>query len=233
MSINIQEILDDFVSLIYPKCCLSCQISLVKGEEVICTKCILELPRCACHHDADNPLALKFKGRVPLSHALAFLRFRKKSKVQRLLHALKYQGHPEIGEMLGRVYGNELKEAGIATHYDVITSVPLHASRLQQRGYNQSDEWGKGISYSTGIPFIPGVLARRSKTETQTKRTKLGRWDNVKDIFYTAQDQRCLGKKVLLVDDVVTTGATLESCSDALYRGGCEKVGIACIAAVV
>jgi ComF family protein len=153
--------------------------------------------------------------------------------VQRLLHALKYQGHREIGQMLGRVYGNELKEAGIASQYEVITSVPLHPSRLQQRGYNQSDEWAKGLSDSTGIEFIPGLLARRSKTETQTKRTKLGRWNNVKEIFHAVEDQRYLGKNVLLVDDVVTTGATLESCSEALYKGGCGKVGIACIAAVL
>lgn len=229
----VREVFKDFLSLVYPEFCISCLDHLVKGEDIICTRCILELPKCNFIDDPENTLALKFKGRVNLEHALAFLKFRKKSRVQRLLHALKYKGCREIGYKLGRVYGEELAEAGIGSVYDLITTVPLHPSRLQQRGYNQSDEWAKGISESTRITFIPNLLARRLKTETQTKRTKMSRWENVKEVFFIRETEPIAGKRILLADDVVTTGATLESCGQALLQGGCHGVGIVCIAATV
>lgn len=229
----IREVFNDFLSLVYPEFCISCQDHLVKGEEIICTRCILELPKCNFIDDPVNTLALKFKGRVHLDHAFAFLKFRKKNRVQRLLHALKYKGCREIGYKLGRVYGEELAGAGIGSVYDMITTVPLHPSRLQQRGYNQSDEWAKGISESTQIKFIPNLLARRLKTETQTKRTKMSRWENVREVFFVRDTELIAGKRILLADDVVTTGATLESCGHALLNGGCDRVGIVCIAATV
>ena len=233
MTLGLREVLNDFLSLVYPECCISCQDHLVKGEEIICTRCILDLPKCNFIDDPNNTLALKFKGRIHLNHALAFLKFRKKSRVQRLLHALKYQGHREIGYKLGRVYGEELVKAGIGSMYDMITTVPLHDSRLKQRGYNQSDEWARGISESTGITFAPNLLARRHKTETQTKRTKMSRWENVKEIFFVQKPESILGKRVLLADDVVTTGATLESCGQTLLEGFCDQIGIVCLAATV
>lgn len=230
MKLNFIESLDDLISLVYPEVCLCCEGPLVKGEDAICTRCIIDLPRTNYHADACNPMAAKFIGRLNLDHALAFLRFRKKGNVQRLLHALKYQGHREIGIKLGRVYGHQLCKSIATSHYDVITSVPLHISRLRQRGYNQSDEWGRGISQATGIPFESNVLVRGHKTETQTKKTKLNRWRNVEKIFYVKNHDLIVGKKVLLVDDVVTTGATLESCAVALLNAGCKSVGLACIA---
>ncbi len=117
--------------------------------------------------------------------------------------------------------------------YDIITTVPLHDSRLKQRGYNQSDEWARGISESTGITFVPSLLERRHKTETQTKRTKMSRWENVREIFFVQKPESILGKRILLADDVVTTGATLESCGQTLLQGFCDRVGIVCIAATV
>ncbi len=222
--------MEDFVTLVYPKICLSCRDSLVKGEDVICTKCILDLPLTNFHKDPENPLAIRFKGRLQLIHALAFLWFRKKGKVQSLLHSLKYKGNKEVGLKLGKVYGHELYQSGLVSQYDIIVSVPLHNSRLRQRGYNQSDEWARGLSYSTKINFELDVLARGYKTETQTRKTKLSRWENVKEIFYVKAPQLVAGKTVLLVDDVVTTGATLESCCNTLFESGCKGVGIACIA---
>jgi len=233
MNINFLEALDDFISLVYPKTCLSCGKALVKGEDIICTRCIIDLPRTNFHIDQENPLALRLRGRLELMHALAFLKFRKKGKVQRLLHALKYKGHREIGVKLGKVYGEELRLAGIASAYDVIVSVPLHISRMRQRGYNQSDEWARGLSESAKITFEMNVLARSLKTETQTRKTKLNRWENVKEIFYVKEPELISGKRVLLVDDVVTTGATLESCSNALIAGNCSSIGIACMAYAV
>lgn len=230
MYLEFREVLEDFVSLIYPKFCNACQNSLVKGEEIICTHCLLDLPRTNYHFNTDNPLMTRFRGRLELAHALAYLKFKKKSKVQHLLHALKYYGCTEIGYKLGLMYGEELKRTGISLQYDLITSVPLHASRLRQRGYNQSDEWARGISETTKIPFRNDLLVRKLKTKTQTKRSKLGRWENVSEVFELKAKGSIEGKRILLVDDVVTTGSTIESCGMLLLEGSCKTLGIACLA---
>ena len=230
MYLEFREVLEDFVSLIYPKFCNACQNSLVKGEEIICTHCLLDLPRTNYHLTSNNPLMMRFRGRLDLTHALAYLKFRKKGKVQHLLHALKYYGCTEIGYKLGLVYGEELKRTEISLQYDVITAVPLHVSRLRQRGYNQSDEWARGLADSTKIPFRNDLLKRKLKTKTQTKRSKLGRWENVSEVFELKNEPSIEGKRILLVDDVVTTGSTLESCGMLLLGASCNALGIACLA---
>lgn len=226
----LSEISSDFISLIYPHFCEGCLGPLVKGEDILCTDCLSDLPRTNMHLDENNPLALKFRGRIPMLGAAAFLRFRKRGKVQRMLHSLKYKNRPEIGFKLGFVYGSELANVGFVNAYDIILAVPLHPSRLRTRGYNQSDEWARGLSATTGIPFHAGALKRVRNTRTQTTRTKLSRWENVKEVFEVADPESVFGKSVLLVDDVVTTGATLESCGRSLLDTGCSGVGVVCIA---
>lgn len=219
-------VLGDFVSLFYPRCCQGCQEVLVKGEEVICTACIRDLPRTNFHRDPQNELFLRIYGRIPVSHAVAFLRFGKSTMVQKLLHALKYRKRPDIGFVLGQVYGQELLAAGF--NYDLIVPVPLHRAKLRSRGYNQSAHFAQGLAASMKIPALEDALVRVSKTTTQTRRTKLDRWNNVKSAF---QVQAAVpGTRILLVDDVVTTGATLEACTHTLLIAGAAKVGIACIA---
>ncbi|HEY4655493.1 MAG TPA: ComF family protein [Cyclobacteriaceae bacterium] len=226
----LSEISDDFVSLIYPHVCEGCLGPLVKGEDILCTSCLSDLPRANMHIDGNNPLAEKFKGRIPVIAAAAFLRFRKRGKVQRMLHSLKYRNRPEIGYKLGYAYGHDLVQAGFSDRFDLIISVPLHPSRLRSRGYNQSDEWARGISDSTAIPFRSGLLQRLRNTRTQTDRSKLGRWENVREVFTVAYPDQVRDKAILLADDVVTTGATLESCGQVLLNSGCRGFGVACIA---
>jgi len=226
----LSELSDDFISLIYPHFCEGCLGPLVKGEDILCTACLSDLPRTNMHLDADNPLALKFRGRIPMLGAAVFLRFRKRGKVQRMLHALKYKNRPEVGYKLGLVYGSELANEGFVTPFDMILAVPLHPSRLRSRGYNQSDEWARGLSATAGIPFVTGVLKRVRNTRTQTTRTRLRRWENVRDVFEVTDADSVAGRRVLLVDDVATTGATLESCGRSLLEAGCAGVGVVCIA---
>lgn len=226
----LSEVSDDFISLVYPRFCEGCLGPLVKGEDILCTDCLSDLPRTNMHRDSNNILALKLKGRLPVIGAAAFLRFRKRGKVQRMLHSLKYRNRPEVGFKLGAAYGSDIAEDGFAEPFDLILSIPLHRSRLKRRGYNQSDEWARGLSASTAIPFVPNVIQRVRNTRTQTTRTKLGRWENVRGVFAVADAAAVKGKNILLVDDVVTTGATLESCGQALLEAGCSGVGIACIA---
>ncbi|HEY3430325.1 MAG TPA: ComF family protein, partial [Cyclobacteriaceae bacterium] len=164
---------------------------------------------------------------IPLKFAAAFFLFRKGGKVQQLLHELKYNNHPEIGDTLGEVYGQEL--AQLSDRFSLIIPVPLHASRKRKRGYNQSEEFAKGLSKSLGIPYS-NALVRTTKTETQTRKTKLKRWQNVSEVFEVRDSTQIENQEVLLVDDVITTGATIEACAQMLLTSGCSSISIASIA---
>jgi ComF family protein len=225
------EIIEDFVSLFFPRYCRGCNNSLVKGEDLICTQCILEMPKSHYHLEVENPFYQKFRGRLPVKHVMTLFKFVKQSRVQQLLHALKYKHQPEIGETLGRVYGQDLLEANFKDSFDLIIPVPLHVSRRRIRGYNQSEEFGKGLSQILEVRCDDSFMMRSARTDTQTHKTKLSRWENVSSIFHVVQPQSIDQKRILLVDDVVTTGATLEACGNALLKAGCSELSIACIAA--
>lgn len=220
----------DFVCLFFPSECLACSLSRVKGEELVCTNCLRELPRCNYHLYHDNALWRRLSYRIPLADAVALFRFTKSSRVQRLLHALKYKNHPELGVALGRHYASVLESTHFFQNIDLIIPVPLHPVRLRSRGYNQSVQFAAGLSETSGIPFSDEMMVRSQRTETQTAKSKLNRWESMRGVFTVAEFARLSGKRVLLVDDVVTTGATVESCVTALLAAGVGRVSIACIA---
>jgi ComF family protein len=224
------EILQDFISLFYPRYCLACECALVKGEEIICTRCLLEMPKTDYHLDSNNPFQKKLQGRVDIKHVMALYKFVKESRVQHLLHALKYKNHPEVGVSLGRVYGNDLLNAGFKNQFDLIVPVPLHTSRKAMRGYNQSYEFAKGLSEALEVP-IGNCIVRVAKTQTQTNKTRLNRWENVNEVFRVEDPAAIINQKILLVDDVITTGATLEACANILKGCNYKELSIACIAA--
>jgi len=224
------SLVTDFISLFFPRYCLACFGTLVKGEEILCTRCIAELPRTNYFAQPTNPVEEKLIGRLPLRHASAFLKFRKGGIVQHLLHQMKYNNHPEVGVALGKVFGHELKVAGLSTAFDIIVPVPLHESRKRKRGYNQSAKLAEGLSYSLETPWDESVSVRKHKTATQTKKSKIERWDNVKDVFAMSGNKSIAGKRVLLVDDIITTGATLEACGQHLIANGCLELSVACLA---
>ncbi len=223
-------ILEDFISLFYPRYCRGCLNNLAKGEELICTQCLLEMPKSYYHLQQENPLYQKFRGRLPVGHVMTLYKFAKRSRVQQMLHALKYRQQPEIGEILGRVYGNDLLEARYKDQFDLIVPVPLHAIRRKLRGYNQSEEFGKGLSRILEVPCDDSRVTRAVMTDTQTHRSRLSRWENVDNVFQVTSVEGVREKRILLVDDVVTTGATLEACGRALLYAGCRELSIACIA---
>jgi len=150
--------------------------------------------------------------------------------VQHLLHQLKYNNQPEIGERLGQVYGRELSVVALNREFDLIVPVPLHRTRLRHRGYNQSAQFAKGLSAALNIAWDESVSIRTQGAATQTRKSKAERWENVKDVFSIKPRSPLADKRVLLVDDVITTGATLEACGQHLIAGGCASVSIACIA---
>lgn len=230
MKLAVQDIFLDFLTLFYPRYCLACSGSLLKGEDIICTQCLLEMPRTNFHKQTFNPLYERLSLRMPLTHAFAYYHFKKGSRVQQLLHQLKYKNHPEIGVKLGKVLAQELMISGHGQTYHLVVPVPLHPSRKRSRGYNQSEEFAKGISQGLNIPYTDSFVKRTVKTQTQTRKSKLNRWRNVSEVFEMKDAAEVKNKHILLVDDVVTTGATLEACANALLQSGCSQVSIACIA---
>jgi ComF family protein len=220
----------DFLSLFYPNYCLGCSSALYKGEEILCTRCIRDLPKTGDHLDVENPIQLRMMGRLPVQHVMAFLKFRKTGIVQHLLHQLKYGNHPEVGIRLGKIYGKELVDDGFANKFDLIIPVPLHESRRRKRGYNQSACFAEGLSSSLNIPWDESISTRKVSTSTQTKKSRVERWDNVKDVFNIRQTEKINGARILLVDDVITTGATLEACGKHLIEAGCSQLSMACLA---
>lgn len=233
----------DFLSLFFPDLCLCCNESLMKGEKQVCTKCRYELPQTNYHLAQENVLAQRFWGKLPVQYTLAYLKFTKGGRVQKILHELKYNNNQEVGEMMGRWYGQILADAnttskdteGIlhASAFDLILPVPLHRSKLRQRGYNQSDCFAQGLSASTNIPWRDDVLKRKKATKTQTKKGRMGRWQNVEKIFEVQKPEVISEKHVLLVDDVITTGSTLEACAQAILEAGAQEISIATIAVAV
>lgn len=225
------QIFQDFLSLIFPNACFVCNDALAKGEEYICTHCIYKLPKTNYHKLTENPLQQRFYGIINLKHVHSYLYFIKSGSVSQLLYKLKYENVPELGEVLGKWFGKDLQEVGMAEEYDLVLPVPLHKSKLRKRGYNQSDGIAKGLGSALEIPDNNKVLKRSYKNESQTKKGRIERWKNVENIFNVTEPDIIVGQRILLVDDVLTTGATLEACATALIKAGCKEVGIATLAA--
>lgn len=207
---------DDFIGLVFPRICIACGNSLWKHEEVICDSCLYHLPRTNFHLSDDNPVNRIFWGRAGILHAASFLLFNKGSKVQHLIHALKYKGRKDVGIFLGTEYGRDLKNCSGFSDVSIILPVPLHKKKYLKRGYNQSEQFAIGLSGVMGIPYACHYLYRKYSSETQTRKSRFKRWQNVNEIFGVRETEKIAGNRVLLVDDVVTTGATLEACVNAL-----------------
>lgn len=229
----IYDIWDDFISLLFPRICYGCGEHLMRNENLICTGCYVEIPRTNHHVSADNPVAQLFWGRCRLEKAAAFSYYNRGSRIRNLIHHLKYKGITELGPELGRLYGTILKESGFTETMDVIIPVPLHPSRQRRRGYNQSELICSGLAESTGLPMDIGSLIRSSRSQTQTRRSRYERWTNVEGIFTLEHPENVEGKHILLVDDVITTGSTIESCTNVLVKAAGVKVSAVALAYAV
>jgi ComF family protein len=225
-----KELSDDLFNLFFPNLCLGCGQPLIRGEEVICSICYFHLPKTYFHNDAENQLNRVFWGRVSLEGVAAFLYFQKGSTVQQLLHQLKYKDRPEIGTRIGKWYGGELCQAGPFKDAGLIIPVPLHPHKLRKRGYNQSQSFAEGLAAVMKAEIETRCLYRRVDSGTQTRKARYNRWTNVENIFAVKHPERIRGRHILLVDDVITTGATLESCAQALLDIPGVKVSVATIA---
>ncbi|MCH7401676.1 ComF family protein [Belliella kenyensis] len=222
---------EDFLALVFPKTCAGCNQSLFDFEYMLCKACIASLPMTNYHlQPQNNDLVVKVMGLTKPNLVMSFLRFTKGGMSQRLLHQLKYKNKPEIGIELGQLYGYLLKDVGLDKNWDMITAVPLHRNKFRRRGYNQSEQFGLGISKSLGIPYVP-LIVRHIYTETQTSKSRIERLDNVASVFGIDGSFEVQGQRILLVDDVMTTGATLTSCANVLLNANAKVVDMAVIAA--
>ncbi|WP_371291173.1 ComF family protein [Bacteroides sp.] len=223
--------LHSFWSLLFPRCCVVCGSPLSRGEECLCTCCNINLPRTGFHLRKDNPVECLFWGRIPgLKRASSFLFYRKGSDFRRILHLLKYGGYKELGEVMGRYMAAELSSGGFFDGVDMIIPVPLHRKKQKLRGYNQSEWIARGIASVTGIPLCAECMIREKNTETQTRKSTFERWENVEGIFRLCDTVHFEGKHVLLVDDVLTTGATTVACASAFARVSRIRISVLTLA---
>ncbi len=223
----------DCLHLFFPRICPACHGALQHHERVICFTCRVSLPQTGYHLHPDNPIARLFWGRIPIHTAASYYFFKKSGKVQQLLHELKYGNQPEIGEEIGLSYGAELLKSPLFSDADLIIPVPLHAERLASRGYNQSETFANGLARGMRNQAVNDLLIRNLHTESQTKKSRFARWENVQEAYAVIRPERLINKHVLLVDDVITTGATIEACASRLFMAGVAKLTIASIAAPV
>jgi ComF family protein len=229
-NVSVVTWLKDFISLIYPHQCVSCDKTMYNLKNCICVSCQYKLPKTNFHLEKDNIVAKIFWGKVDIYRAMSFCFFEKDGRVQSLVHALKYKGNSAVGVEVGEIYGVDLKQSGILLDVEYIIPVPLHAKKMKTRGYNQAESFGIGLAKGMEIECLPNVLVRKKHTETQTKKSQFERWLNVDSVFDVEDYEKLKGKHVLLVDDVVTTGSTLEACTHSLLQVQNIKVSIATIA---
>ncbi|MBC7525550.1 MAG: ComF family protein [Flavobacterium sp.] len=222
--------INDLINLFFPKACAGCDSFLQSTEMVICTQCRHDIPLTNHHKTENNEATSKFYGRIPVEFAGALFHFQKKGIVQELIHKLKYKGHQEIGEFIGNWYGEELKDNEILKSVDLIIPVPLHRKRLKKRGYNQVTEFGKALAKTIEANFDETILIRNIYTQTQVKKNLVDRTSVIQNVFGTNYSEKHYNKHFLLIDDVLTTGATLEACGSELMKIPGAKISIVCMA---
>ena len=226
----ITGLISDLISLLFPNLCCACGTSLHHGEVNLCTRCIHDLPYTDHHTDPNNKAAKKLWGRIQFNAAMSLLHFRKGGRVQNIIHQLKYGNNPGVGLMLGKMLGEKLQRSASFEGITLVIPIPLHRKRERTRGYNQSQSIAEGIAAVLQVPVNNTAVIRRVATRSQTNKGRFSRFENMKDVFQIVNDTALRGSHVLLVDDVLTTGATIESCAAVLNKCGVKKLSIATLA---
>lgn len=226
------QLAEDFVGLVYPKLCVVCNGHLLKTEQGFCFTCEQELPRTYDElNPASNPAGRVFWGRFPVEAAAACFVFSGEGKVQELVHNLKYNGRKDAGIAAGFYFGNILKTISPFLTADLLIPVPLHEDKLHKRGYNQATCFAQGLSEALNVPYNESILLRLKATSSQTRKSREERWENVGEVFAVSAKNKLEGKHIIIVDDVVTTGATIEACALPLLDIPGVKISVVSLAA--
>ncbi|MEO6731898.1 MAG: ComF family protein [Ferruginibacter sp.] len=222
----LKSILSDTLHLFYPHLCAGCGSDLLQEAQLICLKCISNLPHTNFARHANNPIEKIFWGRVPVVAGHSEFYFAKESLVQQLIHVFKYKGNQEVGIYLGNLMGRSLLDSNRFDKIDYLIPLPLYPDKERKRGFNQAAIICNGVSAIMNVPVLTDAVARHRFTETQTKKHRGERWENVAGSF-VVKEEKLVGKNILLVDDVVTTGATLEACGQSIMQATDVKLSIA------
>ena len=229
--ISAKEIKDSFLHLLFPHICAGCGTDLLDKESMLCIRCIAGLPETNFSVHAGNPIEKMLWGRIPLAGATATYYFSKESLIQHLVHQFKYKGNKDLGLQLGRLLGKYLVQSD-RFNAEALVPLPLFEVKEKRRGYNQATVLCDGIAEIMKIPVLKNAVSRPQHTDTQTKKGRLERWQNMEGKFVLQDEKAIANKHLLLVDDVITTGATLEACGTELLKGSNVKLSIAtlCVA---
>ena len=228
---NLKDIFSAIADLFYPRLCICCGAALTSSEKHICTSCIASIPRTNFHNNIKNLAEESFAGKAHAKRAFSWFFYTHESNFSKLIHSFKYSGNYAVAQYLGELYVKELLADGIELNYDYIIPVPLHPKRKKKRGYNQSFYIAKGISEVLDGEIREDIIKRVEMTESQTRKMRFDRWENIKDAFYaTTTKAEDLEKEILIVDDVTTTGATIAACIIKLRECGYKNISVLTLA---
>lgn len=220
----------DIKNIFYPNFCLSCDSVLTTQEHILCSLCLFNLPLTYYLSNNNDQVKKVFYGRIKIESATALLFYQKKGISQKLIHNLKYKGYEEIGVYLGNWLGEDIVNSIYFKDVDCIIPVPLHKNRLKKRGYNQVSKFGEQLALHLKIPFIRQVLVKKFQSTSQTKKSRIDRWKNVGELFLVENISIIENKHILLIDDIITSGATIEACANELFKAHNIRVSIAVMA---
>lgn len=220
----------DLLNLLFPNLCISCNASLSRNERHLCVGCLIRLPETQHHLTRENSVEKTLWGRIPFERAFSFLYFNQKGTTQKLLHELKYKGNEELAHFLGEMYANKIRKTVEYHGINAIVAIPLHKMKMAKRGYNQSLAFANGMAKQLPLENLSDYVSRKKNTDTQTKKSRIDRWDNVNSVFAIQNLQYFENKHILVVDDVITTGATIESCASEITKSVNCRISIASIA---
>ena len=224
--VSYKELKNSILHVLFPHVCDGCGSDIIDEESSLCMKCIAEMPETNFHLHANNPIEKIFWGRLPIINATAQYYFIKESLMQHLMHQLKYKGNKELGKQLGRLMGYDLQKTGRFNTVNYLVPLPLFPSKEKRRGYNQATILCEGIAEVMDVEILRDVIARTQFTETQTRKGRIERWQNIEGKFELMRPEKIADKNILLDDDVITTGATLEACGQELLQAS-PKLSIA------
>lgn len=227
---SIGRIAHSFRHLFFPHICAGCGSDNLSEKQLICLRCSYHLPVTQFEQHAANPVEKIFWGRLPVQAGFSHYYFTKDSVLQNLLHELKYQGNQDVGHFMGREMGHSIMNSNRLQQIDAVIPLPLHPKRERERGYNQATVIGEGISEITGLPVWANKIIRTAATETQTHKTRIERWQNMEGRFRLKDPESLRNKTILLVDDVITTGSTLEACGTELLKAPGSQLIIGAVA---